>query len=68
MPKLTRKCQVTIPKHIRKITGISAGDEVEFLVENNKVVVHKKKNNTAFEKYKGLLGQGKTEEVMAEIR
>ncbi len=68
MPLLTQKAQVTIPKHVRKVLGIGPGDEVEFDVRGTLIVLHKKKKTGIFEKYQGYLGQGKTEDVMSELR
>lgn len=35
--KVMSKGQITIPKDIRKILGVSSGDRVTFIVENNTV-------------------------------
>lgn len=35
--RLTRKCQVTIPRDIRKAIGVGPGSEVEFRHENGEV-------------------------------
>ncbi|HSG95770.1 MAG TPA: AbrB/MazE/SpoVT family DNA-binding domain-containing protein [Afifellaceae bacterium] len=37
--RVTEKGQVTIPKHIRDKTGIRPGTEVDFRLEDGKVVV-----------------------------
>lgn len=37
--KVMSKGQVTIPKDIRKVLGISSGDRVTFIVKNNKVQI-----------------------------
>jgi len=39
--KVTRNCQITIPKDIRKIIKVKEGDEVMFIVEGSKVSLHK---------------------------
>lgn len=39
--RVTEKGQVTIPKSIRDQLGISAGSEVEFDVERDRVVIRK---------------------------
>lgn len=35
--KVTAKGQVTIPKDIRRVLGVSSGDRVSFIVEGNTV-------------------------------
>ena len=40
--RVTQKGQVTIPKHIRDKAGIRPGTEVDFRLENEKVVVLKR--------------------------
>lgn len=37
--KVMSKGQVTIPKDIRKVLGISSGDRVTFIVKNNNVQI-----------------------------
>ena len=39
--RVTSKGQVTIPKAIRERAGISAGSEVEFSVEGDRVIVER---------------------------
>ncbi len=68
MPSLTQKAQVTIPKHIRIVLGLRPGDEVEFDVEGSKIVLHKKRKKLPFEKWRGYLGHGRTDELMKELR
>ena len=68
MPSLTQKGQVTIPKEIRVALGLKPGDEVDFNMSNNRVVVIKKPKKLPFDKWIGYLGQGKTDELMKEIR
>ena len=41
--RVTEKGQVTIPKHIRDKAGIRPGTEVDFRLEDGKVVVLKRK-------------------------
>lgn len=40
---VTKKYQTTIPKEIRKVLGVEAGEDVEWHVVKSMVVVHKKK-------------------------
>ncbi|MBI4162744.1 MAG: type II toxin-antitoxin system PrlF family antitoxin [Candidatus Aenigmarchaeota archaeon] len=39
---VTKKYQTTIPKAIRKVLGVEAGEDVEWHVVKSMVVVHKK--------------------------
>ena len=53
--KLTVKGQVTIPKHIRDILGISSHSEIEFIEENGRVYIARgkaKKQRPKFRKYR----------------
>ena len=68
MTNLTQKSQVTVPKQIRIILGLKPGDEVDFNLEDGKVVVHKKHKKLLFEKWRGYLGRLKTHKLMEEIR
>mgnify|MGYP001605682011 FL=1 len=43
--KITRNCQITLPKDVRKIIDVKEGDEVMFIVDGNKVVLVKTKDN-----------------------
>ena len=58
MPRVTTSGQVTIPKEIREVLGIEAGDEVEFEETESGYVIRKRSPTTAdgedpFEKYRG---------------
>ena len=68
MTSLTQKSQVTIPKQIRLALGLRPGDEVDFNIKNDKVVLHKKVKKLPFEKWKGYLGRFNTNKLMEEIR
>ena len=39
---ITQKYQTTIPKNIRKLLGVNAGEEVEWHVVRTMVVMHKR--------------------------
>ena len=39
--KVMRKYLVTVPKAVREFLGLSPGDYIDWLIENNKVVVVK---------------------------
>ncbi len=43
--RVTRNCQVTIPKDVREVQGIKEGDKVIFSVDGSKVEISKFKNN-----------------------
>jgi AbrB family looped-hinge helix DNA binding protein len=47
---VTRKCQVTIPKHIREKLGIPPNSEVDFLEEDGRVYLTKKVTEKVTEK------------------
>lgn len=68
MTVLTQKSQVTIPKQFRIALGLQPGDEVEFGIEENKLVVHKKPKKIPFEKWRGCLGTHNTDSIMDELR
>ena len=68
MPSLTQKGQVTIPKKVRIALGLKPGDEVDFDMNNSKVLVIKKPKKLPFEKWLGCLGKHKTSELMDQIR
>ena len=42
--KLSNKCQITVPKQVRDILGISKGDDVMFYIDNNEVKLTGVKN------------------------
>ena len=53
---ISSKGQVTVPLEIRNRIGLSAGDRVEFVVENGQTVIRPLRSETnPFEKYKGAL-------------
>ena len=53
---ISSKGQVTVPQEIRNRIGLSAGDHVEFVVENGNVLFRPLRSETnPFEKYKGVL-------------
>jgi len=43
--KITRNYQITLPKDIRKIINVKEGDDIIFLVEDDKVFLTKSKEN-----------------------
>ena len=72
MPRVTQKGQVTIPRQIRLMLNINTGDEVNFELDRNNVVLKKKTTvDRNFEKYVGFLShlKGKTpEEIIDQLR
>ncbi|HJX16481.1 MAG TPA: AbrB/MazE/SpoVT family DNA-binding domain-containing protein [Candidatus Deferrimicrobiaceae bacterium] len=53
--RLTRKCQVTVPKEIRKALRLKEGDTVYFTIEGGKAVLRPAPDSFA----KALRGLGK---------
>lgn len=68
MVTLTQKSQVTIPKQLRAAIGLHPGDEVEFCMEEDKVVLKKKPKELPFEKWKGYLKGVNTQKIMKDLR
>ncbi len=67
--QITQKGQVTIPQEIRERFGLLPHTEVEFVVENNIVILRKKKGSSPFRKIRGLVkGKFTTDEIMAMTR
>jgi len=68
MVKVSEKGQITIPKEYREKFGIRPGDEVEFGVEGDCLVV--KRAATEFEDYTGYLGESEktVDERVDELR
>ncbi len=42
--KLSNKCQITVPKEVRKLLEIDKGDDVVFYIEDNEVKLTSIKN------------------------
>ncbi|MBI2660925.1 AbrB/MazE/SpoVT family DNA-binding domain-containing protein [Candidatus Woesearchaeota archaeon] len=68
MPQLTKKSKKTIPKDVRIALGLEPGDKIDFDIEDNKIVMHKKAKKMPFDKWKGYIGTFKTDRLMKEIR
>ena len=70
--KITSKGQLTLPKAIRERLGVGAGDEVEFVEENGRTVIRKKRpRKSPLDKWMGALKhlKGRTsDEVFRELR
>jgi AbrB family looped-hinge helix DNA binding protein len=68
MPRVTTNGQVTIPKEIREVLGIEAGDEVEFEETESGYIIQKRGPTTTdgedpFENYRG---SAESDETMPE--
>lgn len=69
MSKVTIKGQVTIPNNVRQRLGIKPGDEIEFVQNDDDIVLRKKFNKSPFDKYVGHLKDGRSSnEIIDEIR
>jgi len=71
--RVTTKGQVTIPRHIREKLGILSAVEIDFVEENDRVYIVKKKdteNRTGrFKKLRGVATlKMTTDEIMALTR
>ena len=71
--RVTTKGQVTIPKHIREILGITPATEVDFVEEEGRVyLVKQKEGKTALRRFSRLRGSASvkmtTNEIMALTR
>lgn len=67
--RITRNCQVTIPKDVRTQLGVKEGDEVIFTIIDNKVTVNKSTKDIIKETagiWKGMKETG--EEYQRRIR
>jgi antitoxin PrlF len=54
--RVTSKGQITIPQEIRRRLGVHAGDEVEFIAEEQRTVIRRAPAKTdPFKKYQGAL-------------
>ena len=53
---ISSKGQVTVPQKIRARLGLSAGDQVEFVIEGELTVIRPARTaSNPFDKYKGVL-------------
>ena len=72
MPRVTQKGLVTIPRQIRAMLSVTAGDEVVFEKDKNQVVLKKKMAaDRNFRKYVGFLSHlkgKKPEDIIEQLR
>ncbi|NOX88809.1 MAG: AbrB/MazE/SpoVT family DNA-binding domain-containing protein [Calditrichaeota bacterium] len=70
--KITRKGQVTIPAYIRDRLGLRPESEVDFVMEDDRVYIVKKKDSKKskrFRKFRGVASvKMSTDEIMALTR
>ena len=71
--RVTVKGQVTIPQHIRKKFGITPNTEVDFVEENGRVFLKKRKGRpraeSRFRRHRGTASvRMSTEEIMSLTR
>lgn len=52
--KITSKGQITIPREIRKLLGVQAGDKLRFDADQNGVRVRPVRESSRFGKYRGI--------------
>jgi AbrB family looped-hinge helix DNA binding protein len=57
MPKITSKGQITIPQLIRNKFGFLPGMDVEIIVEGNKTLIVKSRDENRFMKWLGRSGK-----------
>ena len=55
MSQVSRRGQVTVPKEIRERFGLGPGTDVEFVVENGRVVLRRVDIESALERWAGAL-------------
>lgn len=69
MPRLTSKCQVTIPKVVRESLGLEPGAEVEFQFRDGEWILRNTIPESVFRKWKGYLKLAKTsDQLIHEVR
>ena len=71
--KVTVKGQVTIPRHIRKNLGLHRHSDVDFIEEDGRIIlVKKKESSVATSRFRGYRGSAETklttDEIMALTR
>lgn len=56
--KITSKGQVTVPREVRRILGVRAGDKLIFENDESGVRVRPVRSQSAFSKYRGIGNPG----------
>ncbi|MGA8310420.1 MAG: AbrB/MazE/SpoVT family DNA-binding domain-containing protein [Terriglobales bacterium] len=56
--KITSKGQVTVPREVRRVLGVRAGDRLLFESDGKGVRVRPVRNKSAFSKYRGIGNPG----------
>ncbi len=56
--KITSKGQITVPVEVRRILGVRPGDRLRFESDSNGVHVRPVRNQSVFEKYRGIGNPG----------
>ena len=72
MATVTTKGQVTLPKEVRAALGLSAGSQVEFIVEPGQVILRKRVSPEVWEHWQGFLRgklpAGSVDEFLEDLR
>ncbi len=56
--RITSKGRITVPIEIRRILGVRAGDRLVFESDSNGVHIRAVRNQSVFEKYRGIGNPG----------
>jgi AbrB family looped-hinge helix DNA binding protein len=56
--KITSKGQITIPREVRRLLGVRAGDKLRFESDENGVRVRPVRTESPFAKYRGIGNPG----------
>jgi AbrB family looped-hinge helix DNA binding protein len=61
--RITSKGQITVPREVRRMLGVSTGDRLLFESDGKDIRVRPVRNKSAFSKYRGIgnpgIGSGK---------
>jgi AbrB family looped-hinge helix DNA binding protein len=52
--KITTKGQITVPREVRRVLGVRAGDKLLFESDGKEVRVRPVRSRSAFSKYRGI--------------
>lgn len=56
--RITSKGQITVPREVRRVLGVRAGDRLLFESDGKDVRVRPVRNKSAFSKYRGIGNPG----------